>query len=241
MPKVAIDGNNVLLVVPARGGSKSIPHKNLKKVGGYSLVARAAMVAASLDWVDSAIVSTEDNEIAEEAKRYHLDVPFLRPLELAGDSSTSVDMWKHAWLASEAEYNMTFDISVLLEPTSPLRTSQDVTNTVRLLLDGEYQAAATVSKTPAHFTPEKTLTINTDGAINLYINDGSDYSLRQKIPSYYHRNGICYASRRESLIKRGNIIENHCAALIIDRPVVNIDEPYELELANWLESRPIVS
>ena len=103
---MAYRGLTVLAVIPARGGSKSIPQKNLRKVGGISLVGRAAQVAKSLSWVDKAILSTDDQKIAEEGLSYGLEVPFMRPEELAGDLSSSVDMWRHAWINSEKHYGM---------------------------------------------------------------------------------------------------------------------------------------
>ncbi len=234
---MAYDGHTVLAVVPARGGSKSIPRKNLARVGGVSLVGRAAQIAASLSFVDRAIVSTDDEEIAAEARRHGIEAPFPRPAELAGDRSTSIEMWRHAWLAAETHYGMTFALSILLEPTSPLRTAADVTATVEALVKSGRAAAATVSPTPAHFTPHKTLTVDADGVIGFYLDEGARHSIRQTIPAYYHRNGLAYAVRRETLVDQGRIIEQDCAAVIVDRPVVNIDEPFELELAEWLLNR----
>lgn len=234
---MALQGLSVLAVVPARGGSKSIPRKNLMPVAGLSLVGRAAAVAATLPWLDARIVSTDDAEIAEEALRHGLEAPFLRPAEISGDTATSVDMWRHAWTAAEVHYGRRFDLSVLLEPTSPLRRPEDVTRTVETLLQQDAKAAATVSRTPAHFTPHKTLTLDAAGRIGFYLAEGARHSLRQGIPAYYHRNGLCYALRRQTLVEEGRIIEDDCAAVVIERPVVNIDEPFELELAEWLLQR----
>lgn len=234
---MARNNRNVLAVVPARGGSKSIPRKNLKHVGGMSLVARAAMVIQSLNWIDAAIISTDDEEIAEEARNHGLEVPFMRPPELSGDTATSVDMWVHAWKSCEQHYGKRFDLSILLEPTSPLRRAEDIELTIRTLLEGGHRAAATVSPTPAHYSPHKTLTVDNDGTIGFYLQDGQAYSLRQAIPQYYHRNGICYAVTRQTLLEDGHILEDDCAAVVIERPIVNIDEAFELELAEWLLSR----
>lgn len=232
-----IDGRTVLAVVPARGGSKSIPRKNLKTVGGISLVGRAAQVAAALPMVDAALISTDDPEIAAEAKAHGLDVPFMRPPELSGDTATSVDMWRHAWLAAEAHYGKRFDLSVLLEPTSPLRRPKDVERTLRALIDNGAAAAATVSPTPAHYTPHKTLKINEKGEIDFYLESGAKHSLRQGIPAYYHRNGLCYAVTRDHLVEQGCIIDRGAIAVVVDRHVVNIDDMFELELAEWLLER----
>jgi CMP-N,N'-diacetyllegionaminic acid synthase len=232
-----IDGHSILAVVPARGGSKSIPRKNLKPVGGVSLVGRAAQVIGVLPFIDAALISTDDAEIAAEAQRHGLDAPFMRPDELAGDTSTSVDMWRHAWLAAEEHYGKTFDLSVLLEPTSPLRRPEDVERTLRALIDNDAPAAATVSPTPAHYTPHKTLKINDKGEISFYLEGGALHSLRQGIPPYYHRNGLCYAVTRDHLVNQGFIIDRNAVAVVVDRHVVNIDEMFELDLADWLLER----
>jgi len=131
---LAYKDHTILAVVPARGGSKSIPRKNLCKVCGVSLVGRAGQIASSVEWIDRQIISTDDKEIAEEAAKYGLDVPFMRPDELAGDLATSIDMWRHAWIESEKYYGKRFDISILLEPTSPLRRSEDIKKTIETLV-----------------------------------------------------------------------------------------------------------
>src|SRR5688500_18823557 len=214
----------ILAVVPARGGSKGIPGKNLRKVGGLSLVARAAQLAGSIPWVDAAVASTDDDAIAKEAADHGLAVPFLRPEELSGDYASSAATWRHAWLEAEAAFETTFDFSILLEPTSPLRTADDIERTVEAMVEGGHRAAATVSRTPAHFTPHKTLVVGDDGTVGFFLPGGGKYATRQSIPDYYHRNGICYAAMRPTVVENEEIIENDCSAVIIDRFVVNIDE-----------------
>lgn len=227
-------GSNILAVIPARGGSKGIPRKNLCKVGGISLVGHAVKTACSLDWIDRTIVSTDDEEIAAEGRKHGATVPFMRPPELASDQARSTDMWQQAWLASEDHLNESYDISILLEPTSPLRRPQDILDTVDALIDSGSDAAATFSRAPAHFTPHKCLTLDEDGIIGFYHDQGQQFSIRQKIPAYYYRNGICYAVRRHTLLEKGMIIEENCKAVIIERPVVNIDDLHELEYAEFL-------
>jgi CMP-N-acetylneuraminic acid synthetase len=229
-------GRTVLAVVPARGGSKCIPRKNLREVGGVSLVGRVGDLARSLAWLDASVISTDDTEIAEEGRRHGLDVPFLRPANLAGDLAGSHGVWRHALTAAEAHYGKRFDVSILLEPTSPLRRGEDLEATVVALLAGPHKSAVTVSPTPAHFTPHKCLTV-TDGKIGFYYPQGAQHSTRQTIPTYYFRNGICYALRRDVLMQEDIIIGDDCAAMIIDRPVVNIDDPFDLELAEFLLAR----
>ncbi|MGB5177539.1 MAG: acylneuraminate cytidylyltransferase family protein [Gammaproteobacteria bacterium] len=231
---MSFENKTVLAVIPARGGSKGIPRKNLSRIGGRSLIARAADVVAGLDWLDFSILSTDDEEIAAEGRRYGLQVPFMRPPELAGDRATAVDMWQHAWHASEAAYGTRIDISVLLEPTSPLRCPDDVLKTVRLLVDSGNSSAVTVSQTPAHFTPERTLCIDDQGHLKPYLAEGLRYTSRQMIGAYYYRNGLAYAVTREGLLDQGSIIQDDTLAVPIERPVVNIDEPLDLAWAEFL-------
>ena len=227
-------GYKILAVIPARGGSKGIPRKNLCKIAGTSLVGHAANVARSLDWIDRTVVSTDDVDIAAEGRRYGAEVPFMRPEELSGDESNSVDMWQHAWLESEAHFGNQFDISILLEPTSPLRRPEDISLTVDALTESGCDAAATFSRAPAHFTPHKCLTVDAKGIIGFYHKLGRQFSIRQKIPHFYFRNGSCYALKRRTLIEKGMIIEENCKAIIIERPVVNIDDQHELEVAEFM-------
>lgn len=227
----------VLAVIPARGGSKGIPGKNLKPLGGLSLVGRAARLASSLSWIDRTIVSTDDAEIASEAMRQGADAPFLRPDELANDMAASDAMWRHAWETAEDHYGCRFEVSLLLEPTSPLRVPSDLSAVMEALLGGQHAGAVTVSSTPAHFTPHKTLTVGADGQIGFLAADGARYARRQDIPDLYHRNGLCYGLRREPFLGGSPILGPDTAAVITERPVVNIDEPLELELAEWLLER----
>jgi CMP-N-acetylneuraminic acid synthetase len=228
------NGLSVLAVVPARGGSKGIPRKNLQLVGGLSLVARAARVALATSWIDRAVLSTDDPEIADEGRRHGLDVPFLRPAELATDSAAAVPAWQHAWLASEAHYGCKFDVSIWLQPTSPLRTVEHLELTLRAVVENGHAAAATVSPVPGHFTPEKILTMDAAGRLTHYLPEGGKIVARQQIPPYYHRNGLCYAATRDTLVKRGHILEDDCAGVLIEGYVANIDEPIDLEIARML-------
>jgi CMP-N-acetylneuraminic acid synthetase len=231
------NGRTVLAVIPARGGSKGVPRKNLAEVGGLSLVARAARVALALPWLDRAVLSTDDPDIAEEGRRHGLEVPFMRPAELAGDRAAAAPAWQHAWLASEAHFGGLFDYSVWLQPTSPFRTAEDVERTLRAVIDGGHKAATTVSRVPGHFTPQKILTMEPGGRIAHYLPEGASVVARQEIPPYWYRNGLCYAVRRDTLVERGHIIEEDCVGVEIEGPVVNIDDPLELEIARFLAAR----
>lgn len=235
---MTIESLSIFALIPARGGSKSIPRKNLREVGGMSLLGRAVSVAASMDWIDAVVFSSDDPEMVREAEAAGAGLGLRRPDELATDTAAPADVWKHAWLEAERAYRRRFDLSILLEPTSPLRTPDDIEETVTAVADGGWQAAVTVSPVLAHYSPYKTLTRNEEGIIGFYVDGGAKFNIRQRIPvQYYHRNGLCYCVRREHLVERGFIIDQDAFGVVIERPIVNIDDPFELELAEWLLAR----
>jgi len=183
------------------------------------------------------VLSTDDEEIAQEGRRAGLDVPSLRPQELATDLASGYAVWRHALLDAEARSGRQFDLAVLAQPTSPFRRPSDVTACLSRLVDSRLDAVVTVSPTPAHFTPEKTMVVADDGLLQPYLTAERFQPTRQLIPSYYNLNGICYAARRDIVIERTHVFDDKTGAVVIDRPTVNIDDPLDLELARWLWER----
>ena len=231
---MSLANKNILAVIPARGGSKTVPKKNMRKICGRTLIQHAYDCVKQLPWIDATVLSTDDEEIAVHGKDLGLGVPCLRPPKLATDDAKSIDVWIHAWLTSEKYYGKRFDISILLEPTSPMRLAEDIDQAIQKLLSTNSDAVATISRTPGHYTPHKTLQLSEDGNIEPFLRDGLKYSIRQSIPNYFHRNGICYAVTRKSLIDNHNLMEHNCLPLIIERHIVNIDEEIDIKFAEFL-------
>jgi CMP-N-acetylneuraminic acid synthetase len=229
------NGSSVVAVVPARGGSKGIPRKNLAELGGKSLVRHAIDAALACDWVDLTVLSTDDQEIADEGVQAGIEVPSLRPAELATDLAPGHAVWRQAHLEAETREGSTFEISMLIQPTSPFRRSEDLRRCVELL-DSGFDSATTVSVTPSHFAPEKTFLIDDSGTVKPYLPDAFQLT-RQLIPTYYHLNGICYTARRDVILEHENVFSSNPGAVVVDRPLVNIDDPQDLELARWLWDR----
>lgn len=226
-----------LAVIPARGGSKGIPRKNLAELGGKSLVRLAIETVHKISWVDATVLSTDDQEIAAEGSSAGVNVPSLRPEELATDLASGLDVWRHAHLEAESRFGHHMDVSILVQPTSPFRRPEDIEACLDLLLRDSLDASVTVSPTPAHYAPEKTMLVTESGQLNPYLPDGFQ-STRQLIPSYHHLNGVCYAARRDFLLERpDHLFGNRTGAVVIDRPMVNIDDAFDLELARWLWSK----
>jgi len=229
-------GKCILAVVPARSGSKGIPHKNMRKLLGISLIGWAGRCLSKLPWLDGKIISTDSKEYAEEGKRYGLDVPFLRPAELSSDAAGAVETIIHALFEADRFYGKLFDVVLIVEPTSPLRTPDDIEKATKKLLNSEADSVVSVSSLNFKFHPAKVLSVKND-LIDFYEAYGALVVTRQTLKTLYWRNGVCYALRRESLIKKKRIITNNTMPLFIEREVVNIDEPIELVWAEMLMRR----
>lgn len=212
-----------LIVVPARGGSKGIPLKNLRQVAGRSLVAHAGELIRSLDWVDRAVISTDHERIMQAGVDVGLDAPFSRPPELSGDRIGDIEVLTHALKATEADDGRRYDIVVMLQPTSPLRRADQVTGCVRKLVEEGLDAVWTVSPTNLKYHPLKQLVIEGDGRMSLFDPRGAAIIARQQLAPVYHRNGAAYALTRECLLEQGTLLGENSGALVTETPMVSID------------------
>lgn len=229
-----LDGRRILVVVPARGGSKGIALKNLQPVAGRPLVAWAGDTVAALDWIDRAVVSTDYLLIREAALAAGLEAPFLRPPELSGDCIGDVDVLSHALTATEANDGQRYDIVVMLQPTSPLRRPEHVLATVRKLIDEDLDAVWTVSPTDLKAHPLKQLTLDEKGRMDYFDPRGAEIIARQQLQAVYHRNGVAYALTRACLLEQRSLMGTRAGAVVIDEPLANIDTPEDLASAETL-------
>ena len=232
-----IGGRSVLAVVPARGGSKGIPLKNLREVGGRSLVARVGDVVREVPEVDRTVASTDHAGIAAAAKEAGIDVPFLRPEPISGDRIGDFDVLMHALKATEAIDKKTYDIVVMLQPTSPLRTPAQVSGTIHMLADGNWDSVWTVSPTDSKSHPLKQLTVASDGILGYYDSRGDRIVARQELSPVYHRNGIAYAITRDCLLNQGSIKGGRAGAFVVDGDHVSIDTEWDIQLVEWILSK----
>ncbi len=228
-----IDQKMVLVVVPARGGSKGIKLKNLIKLDSKSLVEIVGGIVSQLDFVDRAVISTDHPEIARVATLSGLDVPFMRPKNLSGDLISDVDVLTHSLLKIEKLDNKKYDIIVMLQPTSPLRKADHVFNTVNKLIDGDFDSVITVSETDSKSHPLKQLVLSGD-KVKYYDKKGKKIIARQQLTPVYHRNGAAYSMTRECLLSQKAIIGKNSSAVIINDELVNIDNKWDLEWASFL-------
>lgn len=233
-----IEGLRILVVCPARGGSKGIPHKNLKPFLGVPLVARVGHLVQEIPAIDRAVVSTDSEDIARVARESGLDAPFYRPEELSGDRISDLQVLTHALHEMERLDGTTYDIVVMLQPTSPLRTADHVRDTIQMLVDDDWDAVWTVSETDSKGHPLKQLTV-TDGRLDYYDQAGKQIIARQQLVPVYHRNGVAYAIRRNCLLEQKSISGERTGALVIEGHMVSIDTLWDLELAEYIYQKAL--
>ena len=225
----------VLALIPARGGSRRLPGKNLLKLCGEPITVWSIKAAQQSKYVDRIVVSTDSDEIAEVARVAGADVPFIRPNYLASDTASSLDVVKHA-LNELNQKGQCYEFIVLLQPTSPLRTSKHIDESFELLQSKD--ADAIVGVTELDHPIELTNRLPDDLSMKGFFT--TDSHLRsQNFPKRYRVNGAIYLVRVESLIKENTIfLSDRIYAYKMDREVsVDIDTPYDLRLADALFNR----
>jgi CMP-N,N'-diacetyllegionaminic acid synthase len=220
----------VLAIIPARGGSKGVKLKNLREINGKSLIEYASDTANKTNYIDKAIISTDHNDIVKEANKIGLDVPFVRPEKLSGDRVSDIDVLVHALNYLEKNDNACYDIIVMLQPTSPMRTSEHIEKAIEMLVDDRRDAVWTVSETDSKSHPLKQLLVNNESDLSLYDEDGKNIIARQQLEPVYHRNGLVYAFTRECLLEQKKILGNNAAALIIEGIFISIDTLWDIKL-----------
>jgi CMP-N,N'-diacetyllegionaminic acid synthase len=184
----------VLAVIPARGGSKGLPGKNIRPLAGLPLIVHALLLARSCPEIARVIVSTDSEEIAAVARQYGAEVPFLRPAELASDETAMWPVLQHA-LEEACRGGDDYDVLMLLDPTSPARLPADVTGTLALLA-GRPEADGVVAVSEPHFNPLWHAVIDGgDGTMQLLNPEASTYGRRQDVPRVFRINAALYAWR----------------------------------------------
>ncbi|MBX2834226.1 MAG: acylneuraminate cytidylyltransferase family protein [Micavibrio sp.] len=227
----------ILAIVPARGGSKGIPLKNLRLINGVPMIGLVGDVIKDVASIDRAVVSTDHEEIAHFAQKHGIDAPFRRPKDLSGDRIGDLEVLTHALLATEKDDGQHYDIIVMLQPTSPLRRAEHVRDTIQKMIDGEYDAVWTISETDTKAHPYKQLIFD-DGIMDYYDQQHADKIIaRQQLSTLYHRNGVAYAISRKCLLEQKNIKGKKTGAVLINEPMVSIDTEFDIELVEFLLSR----
>lgn len=231
-----INGKKILSVIPARGGSKGVKLKNLRKVCGKELVCKAIEVSLQVQEIDHTVVSTDHDAIAEAATKAGIDVPFRRPDTLSGDSVGDYEVLLHALLESEKIYSTTFDIVLMLQPTSPLRTVANIRDAISMLIESSFDSVWSVSETDSKTHPLKQFRVSDNGDLSYYDIRGKEIISRQQLDPVFHRNGVVYAIRRSCLMEHGNISGTKCGALVLQgEHHISIDTEWDIQLVNLIQ------
>lgn len=228
-------GKIILCVIPARGGSKGVPGKNVKLLGGKPLIAHTIAHADGSKLIDRTIVSTEDKQIARAAKKYGAELPFVRPAELAADKSSTIDVLLHAieWMELKEKYD--FDILVLLHATTPFRSSEDIDNSIKLLVDKKADNVFTV--TEAHRNPYFNMVeLANNGRAKL--SKKGRFMTRQSAPKVYDMNSSIYVWRKD-MLKRGksSFLKKTLVYVMPKERSLDIDDQYDFKIAKLIMER----
>lgn len=212
------NGKTILGLIPARGGSKGLPRKNIIPLLGKPLIAWTIEQALASKYLDRVVVSTDDKKIAEISKKYGAEVPFIRPKELARDDSTTIDVIIHTlnWFENAGEK---YDYLALLEPTSPLREKDDIDNGVIKLIDNENKADSLISVGEIALEhPFISKRINESGYVKpFYGVPHSKVTRRQNVSKAYFPYGVLYLSKVSAIIKYKTFYQRNTITILIKR------------------------
>ena len=224
----------ILTVIPARGGSKGIPRKNIVKINDRPLIDYTIQAALQVSRINHVIVSTEDEEIASISRGLGAEVPFMRPNHLAVDQAQSAPVVIDALYRMEEINNIKYDAVLMLQPTSPLRTSKHIEKALDLFFSQECDSVVSVVSVGGTH-PFRMKRLVDDRLVN-YIDQGFwDMRPRQELPPVYIRNGSIYLIERDVLINKGQMIGEKCLGMVMgDKESINIDTPLDLKLAELL-------
>ncbi len=225
----------VLGVITARGGSKGIPKKNIKNLGGKPLIAWTIEAAAKSKLLDYFIVSTDDQEIAEVAKKFGAPAPFLRPGELAKDSVKSIPVIQHALKWLKENEGRVFDAVMILQPTSPFRAAEDIDASIKLLTETKADSVMSMVEL-TDFSLPKLKVLDGNKILSLATEEGKESAARDKSQPVYKRNCAIYLTKT-ALIEKGDLFGADSRAYIMPpERSIDINTPMDFLFAEFLAS-----
>lgn len=221
-----IANNKVLAVIPARGGSKGLPKKNIKKLNGKELIGWTIEAAKKCKYIDKVIVSTDCNEIAEVSKKFEGEVPYLRPAEISGDNAKTCDVVDYVLKNVDENY----DILILLQPTSPFRNFEHIEKALELFCNDNASSVVSVCETLK--SPYWTFWIDEHHKMQPILNDKFSDERRQDLKVAHHLNGAIYIQRVEHFLSAKKFIYEDSLAYQMDRKSsIDIDDIIDFKFA----------
>lgn len=228
-----IENKKILAIIPARGGSKGIPRKNVKAISGKPMIQYTIEAAKECPYIDKVVVSTEDVEIADISMRAGAIVPFSRPEELATDEAKTIDVVMHAVEFYERKAER-FDIIVLLQPTSPLRNAEDITKALEYFMRNEQHSLVTVSEVSE--SPILMRNFNKENKLEKILEEDSDVR-RQDMKKFYRINGAIYINKASELNANTSFNDNEMGFVLTREHGIDVDEPQDLVVAEYYLSQ----
>jgi len=227
----------ILIVIPARSGSKGIKNKNLRFLNNKTLLNLTIDFSNNLEFEKFIIVSTDSKKYMNQAMKSGCKSWPLRSKEFSDDNALALDVWRYEWLRFEKYYGKKINQSIYLEPTSPFRSPEDIYQCIKTLKNKKIDCCFTVSEVPREFSPYKMFGKDKDANIKEIIPNSLNEknSNRNILPKIYQRNGLCYAASRKRIIIQKKIVDLKKTTLIeTTRKIINIDTLEQLKEARKL-------
>ncbi len=224
----------ILAIIPARGGSKGIPGKNIKLLGGKPLLEYTVDSARESRLLSRVILSSDDEAIISLAKSIGLEVPFVRPAHLATDLSGSLELVQHA-LTFFKDNGALFDAVCLLQPTTPFREKGSIDAAIQRFIDKEVDSLVSVREVPAEFNPHWVFEADETGCLHIATGEKEIIKRRQELPVAYFRDGSIYLTKTEVILKQESLYGDTIGYIISkNKQFVNLDTPEDWERAEWI-------
>ena len=221
----------ILGIIPARGGSKGVPGKNIKLLCGKPLLQYTSDIALSSKLLDKVILSSESKEIIDVAQALGVEVPFVRPVALSQDATPTLDVIKHC-LQFFAHQGVFYDAVCLLQVTSPFRTSDLLDEAIEIFVSKRTDSLVSVQKVPHEYNPHWVFEVDENEKLKIATGEEKIIARRQELPNTYHRDGSIYLTRSEVILEQNSLYGQSIS--FIESPkefYVNIDTLEDWEKA----------
>jgi CMP-N,N'-diacetyllegionaminic acid synthase len=223
----------ILGLITARGGSKGIPGKNIKPLHGKALINYTIEAALESGRLDRIVLSSDSNEIIEHSRALRIEAPFIRPIELAEDTTTSIEVIKHA-LEYFEDKGEQYDAVCLLQPTTPFRRKNLIDECIHKFIDGNFDSLISVRKIPDEYNPHWAFE-DKNGTLRIATGEKDPISRRQDLPKAFHRDGAIYLTRTEVIKAKSSLLGENIGFMdTTEDPYVNIDTP-----SDWIKAEQL--
>ncbi len=227
---------NILAIIPARGGSKGIPGKNIKLLGGKPLLHYTVNAARESKLLSRVIVSSEDAAIIEVAKALGVEVPFVRPAQLATDNSGSLEVVQHA-LTFFKKQGVFFDAVCLLQPTTPFREKGSIDEALQQFIDRGVDSLVSVREVPAEYNPHWVFEADEEGCLHSATGDRDIIKRRQELPKAYFRDGSLYVTKTSTILQQHSLYGNRIGYVVsTGERYINLDT-----MADWERAEKLIN